>query len=487
MITWQDLVAASLILFPILMAAVAFATPSNRGRPWLVPVGALGQLGLVGYALSLPELSAFGRWLEIDPAGRLFLGYVTVFFFLCSLYAPAYLLQRLERPNRVMCSTLFLSLSMMTLVILSHHLGLMWVAMEATTLFTAPSVYFNHNARSIEATWKYLVICSVGIALALMGTFFLAYASLYAGLESTLLFDDLVRMAPEFPTESIPWLHAAFVLLFVGYGTKMGLAPMHTWKPDAYGEAPGMIGALMAGGMTSCAFFAILRYYEIASAAHDAQFAQQIMIFMGLLSMLLAAVFMAQQRDIKRLLAYSSVEHMGILIFGVGIGGEGLRGSLWHVIHNGLTKGVLFLAVANIHRAYGSKFTADLKGVLRRLPFSGAMLLAGFFAITGSPPFAPFVSEFQILNATFQSGHYVAGGLFALALFAVFIGMGATLISISLGPPSEADTPAGFHDRPGTGLPILLFMLLVIILGVYNPPALTELIEQAARSLEIGS
>ena len=201
----------------------------------------------------------------------------------------------------------------MTLVTLSHHLGLMWVAMEATTLASAPLLYFNHNARSLEATWKYLLIGSVGIALALFGSFFLAYAMLKAGRESTLLFDQLVKDAPYL---SPPWLHAAFVLLFVGYGTKMGLAPMHTWKPDAYGEAPGIVGALLAGGVTSCAFLAILRVYQICRAGADAEFAREIMVFMGLFSMAVAAVFMARQRDFKRMLAYSSVEHMGILVLG---------------------------------------------------------------------------------------------------------------------------------------------------------------------------
>src|SRR4029077_3904624 len=151
-------------------------------------------------------------------------------------------------------------------------------------------------ARSLEATWKYLLICSVGIALALLGSFFLAYSSLKAGLESTLLFEQLIRDAPRL---SPPWLHAAFVLLFVGYGTKMGLAPMHTWKPDAYGEAPALVGALLAGGVTNAAFFSILRFYQIAVAAGDAEFAQRMMVFVGLLSMGTAAVYMVRQRDFK--------------------------------------------------------------------------------------------------------------------------------------------------------------------------------------------
>lgn len=235
--------AELLVLLPWVFAGVTFAVPSNRWRPYWLPVGGLAHLALTVRALQAAEVSGLSGWLQLDPLGKLVLGLVSVLFLLCAAYAPGYLAQRPERNNRVLCACLLLSLGMMTLIVLSHHLGLMWVAMEATTLVSAPGLYFNHNARSLEATWKYLLICSVGIALALLGSLFLAYSAVHAGLESTLLLDDVIRQAPQL---SPPWLRAAFVLLLVGYGTKMGLAPMHTWKPDAYGEAPGMIGALLA-------------------------------------------------------------------------------------------------------------------------------------------------------------------------------------------------------------------------------------------------
>src|SRR5262245_57892302 len=362
-----------LILFPLAMAAVTFAVPSNRWRPWLLPAGALGHLGLVAAALVQSAdgaaVSGLGGWLLLDALGPVVLGVLSVLFFLCSLYAPGYLALRSDRPNRVFCANLLVSLAMMTLMSLSRHLGLMWVAMEATTLVSAPSIYFNHNPRSLEATWKYLLLGSVGIALALLGSFFLAYASLKTGSQSTLLFDELVHVAREGKL-SPPWLHAAFVLLFVGYGTKLGLAPMHTWKPDAYGEAPGIVGTLLAGGVTSCAFLAILRVWQICRAGTEAEFAREVLVFMGLLSMAVAAVFLVRQRDFKRMLAYSSVEHMGILVLGVGIGGAAVYGALLHLVNNGLTKGVLFLSAGNIHRAYGSKRIDDVRGALRRVPLS---------------------------------------------------------------------------------------------------------------------
>src|SRR5437763_3647132 len=184
-----------LILYPLTMAVVTYTLPSNRWRPWLLPLGALGQLGLVAAALiqsgSGVSLEGMGGWLQLDALGKVVLGFITVLFFLCSLYAPGYLALRADQANQVFCANLFASLAMMTLVTLSHHLGLMWVAMEATTLVSAPAIYFNRSARSLEATWKYLLIGSVGIALALFGSFFLASSSVKAGLESTLLFEQL--------------------------------------------------------------------------------------------------------------------------------------------------------------------------------------------------------------------------------------------------------------------------------------------------------
>lgn len=473
-----------LILLPLCLAALALAVPSDRWRPWLVPAGALAHFVLVCLQLAGGPVRLLHGWLVLDPLGRLVLGFVSLLFLLCALYAPVYLKLRPERPNRVFCACLLAMLSMMTLVTLSHHLGLMWVAMEATTLASAPLLFFNHNPRSLEATWKYLLIGSVGIALALLGSFFLAYASLHEKLESTLLFDDLVRLAPQL---SRPWLHAAFVVLFVGYGTKMGLAPMHTWKPDAYGEAPGLVGALLAGGVTSCAFLAVLRFFQICVAAGEGAFAREILVFVGLLSMAVAAVFMVRQRDFKRMLAYSSVEHMGILVLGIGIGGLATFGALLHLLTNGLTKGVLFLSAGNIHRAYGSKLTDDVRGAMRRLPVSGPLFLAGFLVITGSPPGGPFISELTILNGAISGGHFVSAGLFLALLMTVFVGMGATVLRIVQGAPSPRAASTGYHDRPQLVLPILFFLLLAILPGIWIPPPLEALLNEAVAYLGAGS
>ncbi len=476
--------APALILLPLVLAIVAFAVPSERGRPWLVPLGGAVHLALVVVALGRPVVSAFDGWLLLDPLGRLVLGFVSLLFFLGAAYAPGYLALRSDRSNRVFCACLLTFLGTTTLIIESHHLGLMWVALEATTLATAPLLYFNRNQRSLEATWKYLLIGSVGIALALLGSLFLAYAAFRSGLETSLRFEDLVREAPQL---SRPWLHSAFVLLLVGYGTKMGLAPMHTWKPDAYGESPGLVGALLAGGLTSCAFLALLRFYQICAAAGELAFVRQVMIVIGLLSMAVAGVFMARQRDFKRMLAYSSVEHMGILVLGLGIGGAAVFGALLHLINNGLTKGVLFLSAGNIHRSYGSKLTSHVSGALQRVPVSGALFLAGFFAVTGSPPFGSFLSEFTILRAAIDSGQFLVGGLFLGMLFVVFVGMGATVLAVVQGEPPKGIRPNEAPDSVLTVGPAMVCLALVLLLGLYIPPPVNELLRDAATFLGGGS
>lgn len=473
--------ALLLIVVPLGFAVIAFITPSDRARPWVVTTGGIAQLGLAFAALSEPHVAGLNGWLLLDPIGRLVLALTALLFAACSVYVPGYLAQRQGKQNRVFCSCMLAFIGMLTLITEAHHLGLLWVAMEASTLACAPLVYFNQNPRSLEATWKYLLVGSVGIALALLGSFFLGYAALYTGGQPSLLLSDLMRSAPLL---SRSWLHAAFLVLLVGYGTKMGLAPMHTWKPDAYGEAPGIAGALLAGGLTSGAFLAILRVYQICLAAGETDFARKPLIVLGLLSMLTAGIFMARQKDYKRMLAYSSVEHMGILVLGIGIGGAALFGAILHMLNNGLTKGVLFLSVANIHRAFGSKSTDDVRGALRRTPVSAALFLAGFFAITGSPPFGPFISEFTILNAAVSTGQFWIAGSFLLLLVVVFIGMGTTVLAVVQGdpPPAPAGPLAG--ERLLTVLPAAGLLALVLLLGVYVPEPLHRLLTDAAASLE---
>jgi hydrogenase-4 component F len=258
---------------------------------------------------------------------------------------------------------------------------------------------------------------------------------------------------------------------------------MHTWKPDAYGEAPGLVGALLAGGLTSCAFCALLRFVQICYAAGDGALARQLLLALGIVSMAVAAVFVSRQRDYKRMLAYSSVEHMGIIAFGFGIGGLGTFGALLHLVNNGFTKGVMFLTAGNIHRAFGSKTTDRTAGAIRRVPMSGALFLIGFFAVTASPPFGLFLSELTILRAAFATGHYWEAGLFIALLAVVFMGMGSTVVRVVQGtPPEPAAEP--YHEPVLTIAPPLGFLALVLVLGLYLPSWLGRALTDAAAFIE---
>jgi hydrogenase-4 component F len=472
--------ALFLILVPLLGALAAFLLPSDRMRSWIVAGVSVVHLALAAATIAAGNVGYASAWLRFDALGRLVLIIISTLFCICAFYCIGYLRVRAERPNRIFCTALLFFLGMTSLVAMAQHLTILWVAMEATTLATAVLLYFNQNRSSLEATWKYLMIGSVGIALALLGTLFLAYGARLGIGEPTLFFPDLVRRAAKLPS---PWVRTAFVFLLVGYGTKMGLAPLHTWKPDAYGEAPGVVGALLAGGMTTCAFLALLRVYRVADAAGQGVFARELLVVFGLLSMVTAAAFMVGQRDFKRLLAYSSVEHMGILVLAVGLGGAGIFAALLHTVNNALTKGLLFLAAANIHRAFKSKRLEDVTGALRRLPVSGGLFLAGFFAITGSPPFGPFVSELSILTAAIDGHRYVIAAFYLILLAVIFIGMGSTVLAVVQGVPPEDPEGRSFRESPFKTLPIVASLVLVVMMGVWIPEWLSTLLHDAARLL----
>lgn len=468
-----------LILIPVIIAGVSLAIRSDVWRPWTLLIAAVLHACLVVSLWVSDARPSIGTWCSLDPAGKVVLSLVSALFLAASVYAVGYLHRRLERPNRTFVASLLFFLSATTVVAFSQHFGLLWVALEATTLASAPLLYFNHNARSLEATWKYLLICSVGIALALLGTFFLAVAETFHGpVDSALL---LPAMLPRAGSLSVPWLHAAFIFLLVGYGTKMGLAPMHTWKPDAYGEAPGLVGFLLSGVLTSCAFLALVRLTQVCQAAGQMDFVQPLFILLGLLSMGMAAVFMLGQTDYKRLLAYSSVEHMGILTLGLGLGGLATYGAWLHMLNNGLAKGVLFLTAGNIHRHYRTKTASEVSGVLHRLPWSGALFMAGFIAITGSPPFGLFMSEFTILRGAIGTGHWgvVAGYLGCLAV--IFIGMARIVVLMVFGAPPDGEAASGPKDSFLTTFTPCVLLAAVLVLGLYIPSWLDRALLAAAQ------
>jgi hydrogenase-4 component F len=470
-----------LILVPLAGAAVAMAWPDNRTRPWLLPVVSAVHVALAGWLLLVPPTVAPDAWLAFDPLARAVLPAVSLLFLVCAAYGVSYLRVRSERPNRVFVAALLAVLGLLSAGHQARHLGLLWIATEAVTLMTVPLIHFNGTPRAFEATWKYLLVGGTGIALSLLGSFCLGYASLQGGGTGDLTFTALIAQGAHL---SRPWVLTAWVLLLVGYGTKMGLAPMHTWKPDAYGEAPGIVGAILAGGVTTVAFTALLRVRAVVNAAGAGAVTDRTLLAIGLFSMFVAGLMLLGTRDFKRMLAYSSVEHMGILCLGASLGSAGIAAALFHVWNNGLTKGALFMSAGNIRRAAGGRTTDEVRGMTALTPYSAALFVAGMFAVTAGPPFGPFFSELRVVRAAFDTGHTVAMAVFLLCLLLAFFGLTRLVFAIVDGRPrvsSRAGEPRS-PESPGVLWPPLVLLALSLALGVATPELLQQSWDQVAQT-----
>jgi hydrogenase-4 component F len=486
---------ATLILIPGLGGLASFFIRSDRLRRGLLVLAAVAHGALTAAAWGVRPAPVLHGWLLLDDPGLLFLSISSALFLAAAFYAIGYLgrERRGERrdfeegflfanaPEATFTGCLLLFLASMTLVTVSQHLGLLWVAIEATTLASAPLIYFHRHHRSLEATWKYLVICSVGIALALLGNFFLAVAlPARSGENVPLVLGDLIKAAPQMDSA---WFKAAFLFFLVGYGTKMGLAPLHTWLPDAHSEAPSVASALLSGALLNCAFLGIMRAQQVGSAAGQALFGQELLIGFGLLSMAVAAVFIVGQSDYKRMLAYSSVEHMGILALGVGVGGVAAFGAMLHAVNHSLTKGMLFLVAGNIMAAYDTKSVHEVHGVRRVLPVSGPLWLLGFLAITGSPPFGPFLSEFTVLKGTLEQGLDWVAVTYLAALGLIFVGMARAFLTMVQGEPKEGVRGPARKDLALMLAPPLVLAAAVCVLGLYVPSFLKDVLQGAAETV----
>lgn len=474
------------VLMPVAAAMIAYSLRSAGARAAVLIGTAVLHATAVTALWLRPGASALGGWLGIDPLGLMVLSVVSALFLVVAHYAAGVVRYEPPRGGRAFVSCLLAFLAATSLVALSQHFAVLWVGMESTTLSVAPLIYHRNDRRSLEAVWKYLVLSSVGIALALLAVFLLATAQPSVAGVRPLMLPDLLAGAAQLDAW---WLRAAFVFALVGFGTKMGLAPLHTWKPDTYGEAPSLVGGLMAGGLTTCAFLGLARFTQIAMAAGLAEFVRPLLIAFGLFSLVVAAAFILGQADVKRLLAYSSVEHMGLLVLGLGIGGIGAYGSVLHMVNNGLIKGALFLVVGNMVLAAGTSVAADMRGMLRARPVSAVLLLVGLFAVTGSPPLGLFVSEFAIVSGAVREHHpFVAAATIGL-LAIIFVGIAAMILDIVYGsPPSIAETqtePSGIlgPERPWLFIGPALLTAVVLLLGIYIPAPLREAVARAAASV----
>ncbi len=471
----------TIVLLPLVAGCLALLMPWRNLRRALFVLTAFAHLGISIAMYWIPQIPSLGNWLVLDPLGHIFLLAISLLFALASIYTLGYLQHQTHgqtSSERVFFACLLFFLCTMSLVTMSHHLGLLWIAIEATTLASAPLIYFHRSASSLEATWKYLVICSVGIALALLGTVFLVVSSFYDGQTVSLLLSEMLTAAPRLHPI---WLEASFLLFLVGYGTKMGLAPLHTWLPDAHSEAPAPVSALFSGVLLNCAFLGLLRVYQIFIAAGHAAFAQDLFLFFGLLSMLVAAVFILFQSDYKRMLAYSSVEHMGILAFAVGLGATAAFPMLLHVLNHSATKALLFFTAGNILITYQTKNIIQVRGILRILPITGFFWLAGFFAITGMPPFGTFISEFNILGVAIKQSSFLLAGLYLFFLAVIFIGMVRIFFSMAYGHSTAPDN-ASKENWLRLIAPLCLFVI-ILVLGLYLPDWFRDMLQSGVQEL----
>jgi len=469
----------ALILIPALAAGVAYVIPAFWRGVLLIGAAAL-HLGLVIVLWIEPGHRVLDGWLADDALGRVILSLVSVLFLAFAHYAVGFLREEDPRGGRAFVSCMLGFLAAATLVALSHHFALLWIGMETTTLAVAPLIYHRHDRRSLEAVWKYLVLSSVGIAFALLGVFLLATSQPSAGAGRPLVLDDMIVHARALDPM---WLRAAFVFILIGFGTKMGLAPMHSWKPDTYGEAPSLVGGLMAGALTSCAFLGLARVVSICFAAGQTAFVRPPLIGFGLVSLAVAAAFIVGQGDVKRLLGYSSIEHMGLLVLALGLGGVGAYGAVLHALNNGIAKAMVFLAVGNVILATGTSTAERIRGLLRRTPASGILLVIGLFAVTGSPPFGMFLSEFIIISAAVDTYPWIAAFVVVL-LSIIFVGIAAMILEMVYGQYESGDAPEPRGgERPWLVVAPVALAILVLGLGLYLPSPLAAALASAAKSL----
>jgi hydrogenase-4 component F len=422
-----------IFVIPLLTGVLAFFLPRNIGRSLLVITGAI-HLILSGIIWAGKPEPIFPEYFAITPEGMLSLIVISLLFFLISIYTTSYLNISNIRSESVFTGSMLLFLSTMTMVTLSDHIMVMWIAIEATTLASAPLIYTHRSAVSLEATWKYVLICSVGIAMALLGSVLITVAMDMGNVNAPLSFSALSGIARHLDPL---WLKTGFVFILVGYGTKMGLAPMHTWLPDAHSEAPSPASALLSGVLLNCAYLGIFKTNKIMHAAGLSDFSGPILMIFGLASIMAAATFILKQTEYKRLLAYSSIENMGIIAFGTGIGGLAAYGAMICLIHHSLIKSSLFLTSGNILMGFGSQLIEQTGNLANRMPRTFIALFSGFAGISGFPPFGIFIGELFILFGAFKAGHYVGATLFMLSLCVIFAGFANNIMKISFNP-SEA-------------------------------------------------
>jgi hydrogenase-4 component F len=487
----------SILAVPLAAGALSFAA---RKRPAMeaINLGAFAVLfllavALVARVLRMASISAWNGFLRADSLSALVVLLTAFVALSCSIYAVGYF--RDDERNRVFEEDVLGAVTIsklrkyyaltplfvfsMLLVALADNLGVMWIAVEATTLTSVFLVTFYGRATSLEAAWKYAIIGGVGLSMALLGTILTYYsarntlgAETFAGLNWSVL----AAHASQFDKTT---MKLAFILILLGYGTKAGVAPMHTWKPDAYSEAPVPAAAILSSATLNCALYALVRFYILASRCLDADYPGRLLLLFGVLSMGISVPFVLIQRNFRRLLAYHTIDHTGIMVTALGVGGPlGALGFTLHMTFHTVAKSLLFLCAGTVYQHFRTDLFRKIKsGVIRLLPFAGTVFLMATLAIVGTPPFSLFQSEFVILQGAFAAGHYVSAVLFIVFGVGIFAGAVMHVGGLVLGP-SDPGPVAEWYPWRDTA--VLLSAAILVVMGFWLPRPLFDLIRNAA-------
>jgi hydrogenase-4 component F len=487
-----------LLIIPLIAGPLAFFL---RRRPTMEVVNLAAFSVELGLAVALAAqvlrsgpASLWDGFLYADALSALVVLLSAFVSLVCSIYAVGYfrhedrsgvLQEAKEVGGRFAVDKLreyyalmpFLVFAMM-LVALANNLGILWVAVEGTTLASVFLVMFYGRETSLEAAWKYAIIGGVGLSMALFGTI-LTYYSAYGALGTDTLaglnWSVLAGNAAQFDK---PTMRLAFILILLGYGTKAGIAPMHTWKPEAYSEAPIPGAAMLATGVLNCALYALVRFYILSAKCLGPHFGSRLLILFGLLTMAVAVPFILVQKNFRRLLAYSSIDHSGIMVLALGFGGPlGILGMLLHMTFHSVTKPLLFFCAGNVQQHLNTDLFRNAKsGLIHSMPLTGAAFLMVTLAVTGSPPFSFFQSEFTILRAAFSGGYFVLAVFFVSFLVLIFAGFLVHITNLVLGgdPGLPRADMCGWKKYSVAGLAVV-----IIVMGFWIPAPLFRLIQGA--------
>ena len=475
------------ILFPLITAGLCYFVKDLRIQYGVSLVVALLHLVLsllVFLGIYHTQLPTF---FSVDSLSRLFLLILSNVYLWVVLVSFSYLkkpvMPKAEEGKKYYFSLINFYLTANSAAMLSSHFGMYWVASEATTLSVAPLIYFYRNEESLEAMWKYLFLVSVGIAFAFIGILLLTLSAKGTVLEGQqLFFWDFIRNAAKL---NPIWLKASFIFIFVGLSTKIGIAPMHSGDIDATSNAPSPIAALMSGSLRLTALLGVMRIFEIVRPTSSYEFARILLIIGALLSLFVAFVFMFKVNNYKRMLAYSSVEHLGLITLGLGVGGLAFVGAIYHAVYNSITKVILFLMAGNIHRNYKSREVDKVRSVLNIMPKTGWIFLIAFLAISGIPPFGIFFSEIKIFEGILFSDKPYLLALVMFFLLFIFINMGKIIFAMLYKKGEDESQSVELEKLGATHYVSIILLVLLAVIAVASPDILYRNIINIAKDFGI--